>query len=179
MDLFYWQSRGVNNETTVLSPSDIMKDLKIDENVISECYTKSFNPPLEDIRNCTTQTNRILNRDMLGYDSNINQPVSFNGNPIRVDDIENYLRDLICATFAKKKLDACVNGGKKVNKDFGTPTALVIVIVAIVILLNFVVYFLCRRYFAKKIHERLDDQEISTRVNYFITNYSQFKENSS
>jgi hypothetical protein len=170
MDLFFLRSK-IN--VTYLNTEEILKDLNIDQNSIFECYKKSFNPPLEDIRNCTIHTNRILSRDQLEYTSNFN-PVVFNGNSIRNDNIENYLRELICATFKKKKLHACYFSNKITSNSNQLP--LIITLVVILIILNFLVYYFCKRYYAKKLHERLGDQEISSRVNYFISNYSQFKD---
>jgi hypothetical protein len=171
MDIFTLRSKLKSN---YLNTEEFLKDLNIDVNSIFECYKKSFNPPLEDIRNCTTHTNRILSRDQLDYTSNFS-PVVFNGNPIRNDDIENYLRELICATFKKKKLEACNNFSNKYSSG-SNHLPLIITLVLILIILNFLVYYLCKRYYAKKLHERLDDKEISSRVNLFISNYSQFKD---
>lgn len=170
MDIYFLRSKL---NSTYLNTEEFLKDLNIDVNSIFECYKKSFNPPLEDIRKCTIHNNRFLSRDQLDYTSNFS-PIVFNGNPIRNDDIENYLRELICATFKKKKLQACNFSNKYSSSSNQIP--LIITLVIVLIMLNLLVYYLCKRYYSKKLHERLDDNEISSRVNYFISNYSQFKE---
>jgi hypothetical protein len=46
----------------------------------------------------------------------------------------------------------------------------------IVVAANVVIIFICRRYFSKRIHERIEEREISDRVSNFIVNYSKFKD---
>jgi hypothetical protein len=84
----------------------------------------------------------------------------------------------VCAGFLKKP-DICFD-----ESDFRRPPessslswGMVFFIILIVLIVNLLIYLLCRRYISKKIMERLETTDINHRINTVVTSYLALKEN--
>jgi hypothetical protein len=135
--------------------------LEYDIDYISKCKIESFSPTspsLNDIKLCTYQTNKYLEKDRQKLDSNM-LGIYINEKPLRVPASESYLKELICSVLAKNKLQACSGSNQKLDKN-ESYWGYVLLILIIVVAANVVIIFICRRYFSKRIHERIEEREI-------------------
>jgi hypothetical protein len=79
-----------------------------------------------------------------------------------------------------KKPDICYE-----ESDFRKPKSessslswgTVLFIILLVLIVNLLIYILCRRYISKKIMERLETTDINHRINTVVTSYLALKEN--
>jgi hypothetical protein len=156
---------------------DIINSMNLNLATINNCYSNLFTPKLDNITECKDGYS-IPILDKYNYDSlkefYINQIILINGKKTRNYFTESYLKEYICAVLAKQHLSACATRNFDDSSSSISINALIVIILLIVIV-NLIIIFLCRRYTSKRLQERIDDVEISTKVGQVITNYTQFK----
>lgn len=180
----YWNYMADFYKTCVnktISDFDFTCSQKAADNVglaytrIEDCMTKSFKlTTMSDMK--FTNNNTLLEEDY-----NVKNKWGINKFPsIMVNNktiigawsAEN-LFEAVCAGF-KNKPQACFDSGffpphSKPSEDFSFVS--IVFIIILVILLNVIIIYICRKYVANRIHERVESTDISGRVNHVVTTY--------
>jgi uncharacterized protein YneF (UPF0154 family) len=81
----------------------------------------------------------------------------------------------------KQKPDICYQAGAfnkgNTNKESsGLSVWTILSIIILIILVNGLIYFICRRYITKSISDRVSSNEIDDRINTVVSSYIAFKD---
>jgi len=167
-----------HNNSTKNVPIEIIQQMNLNLEKINICVSNSFTPKLDDIKLCTSQHNIPIlekNKAQNSTDYFMNPYLYINNMQIFNYPTENFMKDYICAIFAKKSVKACTAKVFDTNENSGFNWILLLVIILVVVFVNLIIVFLCKRYTNKRLQERIDDIQISTKVGQILTNYKQFK----
>lgn len=148
---------------------------------INKCIRQSFDPEMENFSTCTSTTkNTVLEKDSISdyFDYFIlMSKVTVNGKTLRRFPFTTaYLSELFCAKLGQQHIPACKGRSPNAEDEEGHfPWLVIVTIVFAILLLNLVIYYICRRYSARRLHEKFEDKEISLKINQVVSNYTQFK----
>ncbi len=175
----YMDRYEFHNNSTV-TPKSIMNKMNLNEEKINECVANSFVPRLNNISDCTKDYSiKVYDNSIKYINSTSSYQISkllINGHDLGYSRSESYIKEYICAVFAKKKLQACVGNVYKGDKGEGLTWFTIWIIVSAVLTINFILIILCRRYLTRRVKERaVDGEMITSKVNEVMSGYSQFK----
>lgn len=74
----------------------------------------------------------------------------------------------ICSAFKTKPVECSIDGS---TEESGISFGFILIMIVLVLALNIVIIYICKNYISKKISERVDDIEISTKINGIVSSY--------
>lgn len=149
---------------------------------INECYYDSFDFKSEDreknLASIKLLSNKILDADVQDRNDlylKYIPSILINGQVFWGKWHTNNVLEALCAGIKKKPEMCYVEGGfVHVNNDSSMKVVWIIIVLLLVI--NLVVFILCRKYMKKKISERVEESELDQKVNSVVTSYLALKE---
>jgi hypothetical protein len=149
---------------------EVANSVNIQSKNIEKCVTESFK--LDSLNyQVYMNNNTLLELDYevrLKWEVNIFPTVMVNNRTIKGAWNAENLFEAICASF-KNKPSACsmTFNDDNASLSFG----FIMLILFIIILLNVGIVYICKTYITNRIHERVDDIEISSKINNIVTSY--------
>ncbi len=85
--------------------------------------------------------------------------------------------EAVCSGVISKP-EVCYNSGmfNRSKKETGISTWLILFIIALIVSLNLLIYFCCKRYIVKSISDRVSSNDIDSRINNVVSSYIAFKD---
>ncbi len=153
-----------------------LEEIGYDKTKIENCITKSFN--------VDKQNDLILNNDNSLLEEDYEAKTKWNVKMFPTVMVNNRtilgapsgenLLEAICAGFITKPLPCVVffypsqlADTSKGDLSFG----FIVFIIFLIILLNFGLIYVCKRYIIKRLHERVDNIDINGRINNVVSSY--------
>lgn len=140
---------------------------------LTECLTKSFSVSKEnDIT--FTNYNHLLDDDAevkYKWGVKVFPTISVNNNTISGAWNSDNLLEAVCAGFKNKPTICYENGFLTDTKNDELSLRSIMLIIILVIIFNVFIIYICKRYLIKKIHERVEEEDIGGRINNVVTSY--------
>jgi len=148
--------------------------------LVDDCVISSYAPEKDKLAIDLNNNNTILEEEYnvkKNWKIKIFPTIMVNNKTLKGKVNSENLLEAICAGFAVKP-QICYDESYFVKISGGSSVAFstVFVIVLIIILLNTLIYLICRRYIIKQINQRIDKTDINGRINNVVTNYLALKD---
>jgi len=183
-DSLYWKYMTKYKEWCVdleeyskdCSESILDKYLTTHSEDIKKCVEESF-------KDTTKTQNTILETEQANfnrYELHLFPSVLVNYRTFMSSWTSINLLEAVCSGVLAKP-DVCYEAGvfTRKNKDqssSGLSAFSIIMIILLIIVVNAVIYILCRRYITKSISDRVSSDDIDQRINTVVSSYIQFKD---
>lgn len=159
---------------------DSQKTAGLNEKLVEDCVMSSYIPEKDKMAIDLNNNNTILEEDYTvkkNWKIKIFPTVMVNNKTLKGKVNSENLLEAVCAGFAVKP-QVCYDESYfvKGNMEQGVSFLTVFFIVVVVILLNALVYLVCRRYIGKRINEKIDKVDINGRINTVVTSYLRLKD---
>ena len=166
---------------------EVMEDLNINSNLVLECVSNSYIMDSEKNIVDLDNNNKILEEEKKVrslYKIKILPAILINNKTISGSWESINILEAICAGF-KKKPFACSEilyeysqKGKEAKTE-GISVHFIIGIIIILIILNLVIFWICKMYLNLRIGQRIENVEMNGRINSVVNNYLKLKNDSS
>jgi hypothetical protein len=159
---------------------DSQKIAGLNDKLVDDCVMSSYISEIDKLAIDMNNNNNILEEEynvIKQWKVKIFPTVMVNNKTLKGKVNSENLLEAVCAGFAVKP-QICydesyfVRSSSEQRVSFST----VFLIIIVVILLNALIYLLCRRYIIKRINERIDKVDFSDRINYVVTSYLALKD---
>lgn len=149
--------------------------------LVIDCMINSYTSGKDNVVVDSNNNNTILEEDYLirkKWKVRVFPTIMVNNKTIKGSWNSDNLFEAICAGYLEKP-EICYDKGyfsKSTNGKNNISLSTVFLILIIVIILNTLLYYICKRYIIKRINERVDNIDINGRINNVVTNYLALKD---
>lgn len=152
----------------------------LNDKLVNDCVMSSYIPEKDKMAIDLNNNNTILEEEYnvkKNWKIKIFPTVMVNNKTLKGKVNSENLLEAVCAGFAVKP-QVCYDESYffKSSVDSSLSFSTVFFIVVIVILLNGLIYLVCRRYIIKRINEKIDKVDINGRINNVVTSYLKLKD---
>ncbi len=166
---------------------EVMQDLRINHDLVLECVSSSYVVDAEKNIVDLDNNNKILEEEKKVrslYKIKVLPAVLINNNTILGSWDAINIQEAVCAGF-KKKPYACKQilydylQKRTESKTEGFSFGFVFLILVILVLLNALIFWICKVYLNMRIGQRIENVEMNGRINSVVSNYLKLKNDSS
>lgn len=166
---------------------DVMENLNINQNLVLECVSNSYvadsGSNIVDLDN----NNKILEEEKKVkslYKIKILPAVLINNKTILGSWNSINIQEAICAGFKNKPFPCTeilyeYSQNKKLSTTKGLSFQFTFVIIIFLIILNVIIFLICKIYMNSRIGQRIENVEMNGRINSVVSNYLKLKNDNS
>lgn len=173
MNNFYDKCVNYTSNFNINCSNEVADLVGIDKNNIDKCITDSFGlTTLND--NIYTHNNTLLDEEYLfriKYEIMSFPTIMVNNRTLKGRVTGENILDAICASF-KIKPKECL----QIKSEDSISMGFIILIILLIIAINVIIVYICRTYINKRINERVEDIEISSKINSIVISYLALRE---
>jgi len=167
-----------NNKCSIES----IKAIGMNEDIVNDCVMSSYVSEKDKIAIDLNNNNSILEEEYnvkKKWKIKIFPTIMVNNKTLQGTWNSDNLLEAICAGFYQEKPQICYDKGlffKYYVEKSGVAFSTIFFVILILIVINGLIYLLCRRYIIKRINERVDKADINGRINNVVSNYLALKD---
>jgi hypothetical protein len=166
----------------------ILEELEIPSQTIQDCYDNSFEKGgIENFKilekKIYEKENVILeeeSRDRRGSNLDLFPSILVNNVTFLGSWKAENVLEMVCAGFTPDKIPpACFKEGailEDLIEKPGISFMTIVTIFFVVIILNFIIYLLCRRYVINRVHEKVESNDINDQISSVVSRYMAMRE---
>jgi len=181
MEKFYDKclNRTVVHFTSQCS-TESQKEIGINEQLVSDCVMSSYVAEKDKVAIDINNNNTILEEEYnikKKWKIKIFPTIIVNNKTLEGSYNTDNLLEAICAGISIKP-QICYDKGYffRLEEKEGISFSTVFLIILILVILNIIVYLICRRYIIRRINEKIERVDINGRINTVVTSYLALKD---